>query len=143
MSSSFPSLVLTEATEADLPDLAEMNREAYLPETIAMFFFQDWPNKPATLAFHLERVTEKLHSPTAEVMKATDNATGELVGFVCLETVVKVPEGSSNSGGVSGSMNPHSKPPQGIDLGFGVPLLRQLHRLEEKHTPSQYLCKLN
>lgn len=44
-------IALTRAVITALPVLAEINRLAYLPETIAQFAFTDWPDEANMLGF--------------------------------------------------------------------------------------------
>jgi hypothetical protein len=76
-------VTLTRASIDDLPRLAEINRLAYTPETIAQFAFINWPDEVNMRVFSTERVKQRLIHPDTQVFKAVDRATAEIVGFVC------------------------------------------------------------
>lgn len=74
------TLSLAEAT--DLPALAEMNRLAYMQETISMIAFKNWPDETNMFNFFQSRIQQRMESPNTQIFKAT-TVTGEVVGFIC------------------------------------------------------------
>ena len=76
-------LTLSRATIDDLPDLAEINRLSYLPETTAQFAFIDWPAEENMRSFFSIRIKDRLDHLGTQVFKAAIPVTQEIVGFVC------------------------------------------------------------
>ncbi|KAI9793077.1 MAG: hypothetical protein M1816_000975 [Peltula sp. TS41687] len=74
------SLSITEATEADMPRLMEIQFSAFDGEPFARILFG--PNTASARAAACERALEELRSdPHQLVVKAVNNATGEILAF--------------------------------------------------------------
>ncbi|CAL3963130.1 unnamed protein product [Diplocarpon coronariae] len=86
---TLPSLNITtttisRASIADLPVLAQIATSSQLPEAIMPFFFAAWPETTHMLAFYTARVRAKLLDPCSVFFKMTDDASGQIVGIVCV-----------------------------------------------------------
>ena len=79
---SFPLTFLSCATVDDLPVLAEINRLAYLSETVAQFAFTDWPAEETMRTFFTARVQERLRHSATQVWKAALPTAQGIVGLV-------------------------------------------------------------
>ncbi|KAK2630036.1 hypothetical protein QTJ16_000856 [Diplocarpon rosae] len=75
---------ISKATVVDLPDLAQIATASQLSEAIMPFFFAYWPETTHMLAFYTARVRAKLLDPRSTFLKMTDDASGEIVGIVCV-----------------------------------------------------------
>ena len=82
MTSERIEVTLSDADTTDLPVLAEINRLAYMAETISMIAFKNWPAETNMFNFFQSRLKARMETPNTQVFKAT-TATGEIVGFVC------------------------------------------------------------
>jgi hypothetical protein len=81
---NLPEVIFEEATEADIPTLAEINALCYIPQAISAFFFTDWPNYSTATLYFTARVAERIRDPKTQVTKLLDTKSGETIGFVCL-----------------------------------------------------------
>jgi len=81
-------ITLQNASLVDLPVLAEINRQAYMPELTAQIAFTHWPDNENMRVFFTARVKERMLNVNTQVFKAVDTVTGTIAGFVCwtLET---------------------------------------------------------
>jgi len=75
-------VTLSDADPTDLPVLAEINRLAYMAETISMIAFKKWPAETNMFNFFQSRIEARMKTPNTQVFKAT-TATGEIAGFIC------------------------------------------------------------
>jgi hypothetical protein len=82
MASESIEVTLSHADTTDLPALAEINRLAYMQETIAMIAFKDWPAETNMFNFFKARIKARMETPNTLVLKAL-TGTGEIAGFVC------------------------------------------------------------
>lgn len=99
------SLSLLPAVEADIPVIAQINQLAYFPEAIGRFVFTDWPDPATQSQYFLSRIQARFQNPEADLIKAVDASSGEIVGFGCLTHVaVGQPE---NGSGIAAAPPPH------------------------------------
>lgn len=70
------------AERKDISTLAAINREAYLYDTTAQIAYDDWPNMDNTV-FYEGRLADRWDRPGCNVYKATNDSSGEILGFVC------------------------------------------------------------
>lgn len=119
------STIVTKATEADIPALAEINTYSYIPEAICPFFFSDWPNPAPFISYFTMRAVNNFKDPDTETYKIVDEATNEILGFVCMG----VSEGKERHIGPS---NPggNFEPPAGFNIEFGMNTAKGLSELE-------------
>ncbi|PMD48407.1 acyl-CoA N-acyltransferase [Hyaloscypha variabilis F] len=82
MASESIEVTLSHADTTDLPALAEINRLAYMQETISMIAFKDWPAETNMFNFFQARIKARMETPNTLVFKAL-TGTGEIAGFVC------------------------------------------------------------
>jgi GNAT superfamily N-acetyltransferase len=82
MASEKIDVTLSPADVTDLPALAEINRDAYSRETVAMIAFKNWPDETNMFNFFKFRIKERMETPNTLVLKATVG-TAEIAGFVC------------------------------------------------------------
>ncbi len=86
MTSEKIDVTLSPANVTDLPALAEINRDGYSRETVAMIAFKNWPDEVNMRNFFKLRIKERMETPNTQVFKAF-TGTGEIAGFVCLTLV--------------------------------------------------------
>src|ERR1700712_3357949 len=82
MASEKMEVSLSHAKTIDLPALAEINRLAYMQETISMIAFKNWPAETNMFNFFQSRIQHRMENPNTQIFKATTQ-TGEIVGFIC------------------------------------------------------------
>ncbi len=99
------SLSLLPAVVADVPVIAQINQVAYFPEAIGRFVFTDWPDPSTQYQYFLSRIQARFQNPEADLIKAVDTSSGEIVGFGCLTHVaVGQPD---NGSGIAAAPPPH------------------------------------
>ncbi|KAE9377068.1 acyl-CoA N-acyltransferase [Stipitochalara longipes BDJ] len=82
MASEKIDVTLSHADITDLPVLTEINRLAYMQETISMIAFKNWPAETNMFNFFQSRIKARMETPNTQVFKAVTE-TGEIAGFVC------------------------------------------------------------
>lgn len=78
------SIVISEATEVDLPVLAEIITYSHMKELVMPFFFKDWPQITTIKPYYTARLQDKFLDPNSKLYKASDTATNEILGFVSM-----------------------------------------------------------
>jgi hypothetical protein len=79
---------ISDATEDDLPVLAQIITEVHVKEAVMAFIFKDWPATITILPLMTSRISLKFANANTKVIKITDDATGEIFGLtaITLET---------------------------------------------------------
>ena len=72
------------ATESDIPILTELVHASKLSLTINRLLYKEWPNTVVQLARTSEAIGSSLKDTAAESLKAVDNETGEILGYVVM-----------------------------------------------------------
>jgi len=102
---SGPSLSLLPAVAADVPVIAQINQVAYFSEAVGRFVFTDWPDPSTQYQYFLSRIQARFQNPEANLIKAVDTSSGEIVGFGCLTRIAGgQPE---NGSGIAAAPPPH------------------------------------
>ncbi len=142
LTASNMEIAINRAIPTDLPVLAEMNRLAYLRETVAQFAFTKWPDQPNMLNFFTARVEEQLHRPATQIFKAVEAATGEIVGFVCwtLEHADEDKPGFGEPVPTPTTIAIHQMP-IGLDMGFVKTTGAEIESLKNHMKGMKHYCK--
>jgi hypothetical protein len=84
---------ISDATEDDLPVLAQIITEVHVKEAVMAFIFKDWPATITILPLMTSRISLKFANANTKVIKTTDDATGEILGLtaITVETGDEVP----------------------------------------------------
>lgn len=119
-----PNTTISFATEADIPALGEIITAAHSPEAVMVFLFKNWPATTTAIPFMTHRVRQKFADPKARIIKITDDASNEILGFtaITLETGEQVIE--------RGIAGPDAKPPEGINWEFASEVVGGLKKLD-------------
>ncbi|KAJ8070663.1 hypothetical protein OCU04_001034 [Sclerotinia nivalis] len=115
-------ITLQNASLDDLPVLAEINRQAFMPELSAQIAFKNWPDVENMRVFFAARLRERLINTDTKVFKAVDVATGIITGFVCLTLEIGDEESSGSVKPADAKKNPTQHAieqiPDFLDLEF-------------------------
>ena len=135
-------ITLIRADATDLPVLAEINRLAYLPETIAQFAFTNWPDEANMLDFFTARVKDRLHDPDTQVFKAVEAATGRIAGFMCW-TLEPENEGKPGSGVPvpTPTSNAAQQMPAGLNMEFIMTTGAEIETLRNHMKGTTHYCE--
>jgi hypothetical protein len=141
MDTLISSFTILPATEADIPALAETLTWSHLSETIMPFFFPDWPRPDTILTYMTARIHGKFAEPHSMFYKAVDDASGSILGMVCmtLETGDQVLDRALTTAGGS------FEPPKGFNWSFAKTITDALQKLDsfmvsKKHYSEFLFC---
>ena len=135
-------VALVQASVDDLPALAEINRLAYTPETIAMFAFKNWPDEINMRNFFMARLKDRISGHDTEVFKAVNPVTNEIFGFVCwtLEDKDEVKSGFAepvpNSTVIAALQMPDF-----LNVDFLVTTGKEVNEMKKLMSGSKHYCK--
>ncbi|KAF4943781.1 hypothetical protein FSARC_14832 [Fusarium sarcochroum] len=79
------SVSISAAILADLPVLGDFLYSSKLALSINRLLIKDWPNEENQRKNYSSSIETSLSDPTMECLKAVDNVSGNIVGFVVLE----------------------------------------------------------
>ncbi|KAI1178247.1 acyl-CoA N-acyltransferase [Nemania sp. FL0916] len=77
------SISIAPAQRDDLSAIAEINRRAYGEELVTRFAFTQEPDSKTMHEFFKARIASRFDDARTAIFKATDDATGEVLGFAC------------------------------------------------------------
>lgn len=120
------SYSILPAEEADIHSLAQTLTSSHISQAILAFFFPDWPRLDTLLPYMTARLAGKFSEPNSTFYKAVDDASGEILGLVCmtLETGEVVLDRKMMD------MEGYELP-AGFNWGFAGELVEGLKRLDE------------
>ncbi|KAM0544661.1 hypothetical protein ACHAPJ_011722 [Fusarium lateritium] len=78
------SVSISAATPADLPVLGDFLYSSKLALSINRLLIKDWPNEENQRKNYSGSIESSLSDPTMECLKAVDDTSGSIVGFVVL-----------------------------------------------------------
>jgi len=134
--SNSSEVTFEEATEADIPTLAEINALCYIPQAISAFFFTDWPNYASTTVYFTARITERIRDPKTQVIKLLETQRRETLGFVCL-SFADHEDAAIDVKNPGGDFNPEID----SNLEFVEAVSRKLDELEDLFKGIKHLCR--
>ncbi|KAI9640369.1 hypothetical protein NHQ30_011114 [Ciborinia camelliae] len=140
-------IALQNASLDDLPVLAEINRQAFMPELSAQIAFKNWPDVENMRAFFAARLRERFLNPDTKVFKAVDGAAGTIAGFVCwtLEIGEEDEETSGSVAPADARTNPtqHAveQMPDFLNLDFVMSSGAEIERMKRRMGGSTHYCK--
>jgi hypothetical protein len=68
----------------DLPVLAQLMTDSYLPQAYMHVFFPLYPSPTHILPFYVANIRSKFEEPNTQVIKLVEQSSGGIVAFVCL-----------------------------------------------------------
>ena len=133
---------IRHATPADISVLADLNRLAYLRETIAMFVFTNWPAPEGMKKFFTARMTDRFNHPETLIFKAVNPSTGDILGFICWTLERK---GEEEGGFPEPGTAPRAVGAQaasvGLNMDFLVYLTQPIDQMKTHMKGSDHYCK--
>jgi hypothetical protein len=111
---------ISDATEDNLPVLAQIITEVHVKEAVMAFVFKDWPATTIILPFMTSRISLKFANENTKIIKITDDATGELLGLtaITLETGEEAADKETRSNASANALTP----PTGMNLEIAAQL---------------------
>ena len=129
------NITLSRAVEDDVPALAEIQMKSYLTEAMTRFFFTDWPDPKDQLTYATFLLKSRFKIPRSETVKAINDASGEIVGFVNLIYLT----GKEAQGKANFFLDERQTP--GINQEFARKVLPGLRRLSGTMGAAKYFGK--
>ncbi|KAI1874833.1 uncharacterized protein JN550_002262 [Neoarthrinium moseri] len=123
---------IAQATQDDLPDLAEVNRSAYSGEAASRFAHKNWRDEKHVYEFFRGRLTSRFQDEAMQVLKAVEADTNKIVGFACLTLETDNEAGPTPTGMMLQKMPPSMNKDFIVAAGTKIEQLRE-HRRDEKH----------
>ncbi|KAI9698314.1 MAG: hypothetical protein M1820_007476 [Bogoriella megaspora] len=134
---------LVPAVKADIPELTELNRLAYMYETIAQFAFLKWPEKEDMFNFFKARTAERFNHCKTQVFKAVQAINGKTIGFPCwtLEEPQDKPESGKPVPTPTASVI--QQVPAGLNLHFVMTRSADVETLKNHMQGHKHCCQLS
>ena len=137
-----PEFRIELAVAADLHQLAEINRAAYVEETITRIAYPAWPDEANMLKMFLVRIEDRLSHKDTQVFKAVEPLSERAVGFACW-TLERGSHGADTN--EKEPSNPTTKALQlntaGLNLEFLAAMGADAEALTSHRKGTEHYCK--